>query len=51
MGSVYAELKVNEQALIYWALQYGDEVEIVSPLTTREKLKKKLKEIMEKYEI
>lgn len=50
-NSLYAELKVNEQALIYWALQYGDAIEIVSPERTRKNLRQKLKEIMEKYGI
>ena len=50
-GNIYAELKVNEQALLYWALQYGEEVEIISPIITREKLKQKLKDIIKKYEI
>ncbi len=48
-NTLYAELKVNEQALIYWALQYGDAVEVVSPASTREKIKEKLNDIIKKY--
>ena len=42
-------IKVNEGALIYWAMQYGDKVEIVSPISTRMKIKQRLKDILEKY--
>lgn len=40
---IFADIKVNEQALIYWCLQYGESVELVQPSATR----KKLKEIVE----
>lgn len=43
-------LKANEQALIYWALQYGEHVEVLSPKKTREKLKNSLLEIIKKYD-
>lgn len=46
----FVTLKANEQALIYWALQYGEHVEIVSPKTTREKFVQTIKKIFEKYE-
>lgn len=48
---IYANLKVNEKALVYWALQYGDSVEVIAPITTREKVKQKLKDIALKYQI
>lgn len=47
---IIADLKVNEQALIYWALQYGEHIEILSPTSTREKMKESLKRIIQKYE-
>jgi len=46
---IYADLKVNEQALIYWCLQYGESVEIVEPLQTREKVKNIISSMLEKY--
>lgn len=46
---IYADLKVNEQALIYWSLQYGESVEIIEPLQTREKIKNIISSMLEKY--
>ena len=48
-GHVVASLKVNEEALIYWALQYGEHVEILSPLETREKIRNIVEAMMKKY--
>ena len=48
-SEVFAEITVNEQALIYWALQYGENVEIVEPKTTREKLVNYVENILTKY--
>ena len=48
-NKVTVSLKVNEQALIYWALQYGEHVEILSPESTREKMKNMLKLMTNKY--
>lgn len=42
-------MKANEQALIYWALQYGEHIEVLKPQETREKIKQSLCEIMKKY--
>lgn len=44
-------LKVNEQALIFWAMQYGAHVEVLKPIETREKIKELLKRMNEKYEV
>lgn len=49
-GELLAKAKVNEEALIFWALQYGKNVEIISPNETREKIKNTLAEILDKYE-
>ena len=43
-------VKANENATYYWALQYGHLVEIVEPLSLREKLQQGLKNILKKYE-
>ena len=48
-GEMFVSLRVNEDALVYWAMQYGDKVEIVSPISTRMKIKQRLKDILEKY--
>ena len=45
----YVSLKVNEQALVYWALQYGKEVEIVSPNSTVELIKESINSLYNKY--
>lgn len=47
---LYVSLKVNEQAFLYWALQYGMNIEIVKPVATKKKYIEMLKKIMCKYE-
>lgn len=46
---VFATLEATEQALIYWCLQYGKDVEIIEPYLTRKKFKEELKTIVQKY--
>lgn len=46
---IFADVSANEQALIYWCLQYGDTIELISPESTRKILKEKTKNIFEKY--
>ena len=46
---IVAKLKVNEESLIYWALQYGQHVEVLKPAKTRDKIKSILKDMIEKY--
>lgn len=48
--NLFVDLKVNEDALIYWALQYGESVEIVAPDESREKMKNVLRGVLKKYE-
>ena len=48
-GQLYVNLKVNEDALVYWAMQYGESVEVVSPVSTRDKIKTVLNKMLEKY--
>lgn len=48
-GFVVANLKVNEEALVYWSLQYGEHVEILKPLETREKIKSIIENMLKKY--
>lgn len=46
---LFATMKVNEDSLIYWAMQYGDFVEVTYPVETREKIKELLNKMMNKY--
>lgn len=46
---IFASFKVNEESLIYWLLQYGEHFELVEPISTREKIKARLQEILKKY--
>ena len=46
---VLARLKVNEESLVYWSLQYGEHVEVLEPVETREKIKSALLKMLEKY--
>jgi len=48
-GKTYAEVSANEQALIYWCLQYGETIELIKPLETREEIKKKIEIISKRY--
>ncbi len=48
-NKIYADIKANEQALIYWCLQYGENVELVEPLSLREKIKNIVYSMKEKY--
>ncbi|WP_277674255.1 helix-turn-helix transcriptional regulator [Piscibacillus halophilus] len=43
-------VRANENATYYWALQYGHLVEIVEPVSLREKLQQGLKDILKKYD-
>ncbi len=48
-NEIFAEIKANEDALIYWALQYGESVEVIAPQETREKIKEKIESIKNQY--
>jgi predicted DNA-binding transcriptional regulator YafY len=43
-------LKVNEQALVYWALQYASEVEVLSPKSTVDRIKENIDVLCKKYQ-
>ena len=45
----YADVTANEQALIYWCLQYGDTIELVEPKETREEIKEKIAILSKRY--
>ncbi len=46
-GVITTTLKSNESALVYWLLQYGEYFKVLEPLSFKEKLIKKAKEIIE----
>ena len=48
-GEIVASLKVNEESLIYWLLQYGENFELLEPAKTRDKIKTRLESILKKY--
>lgn len=43
-------VKVNETAMKFWAMQYGEYIEIVSPESLRTEIRLTAKEIFEKHE-
>lgn len=47
---ILVDLKANEDAIVYWALQFGESVEILTPQRTRDKIKSVLKIMTEKYD-
>ncbi len=48
-GKIKVTLKCNEQAMKYWALQYGDCIEIKEPLRLREAVKAVAERMIKKY--
>lgn len=46
---MFAELRVSELSLIYWCLQYGETIELISPEGTRNKIKVIVDEMAKKY--
>jgi len=48
--TVDVHVNVNEQAMVFWALQYGEHMEILEPVGLREKVKDVAMEIVGKYE-
>ena len=48
-GEIKIRVKGNEQAMFYWALQYGDCAEILEPASLREKVKIAVEKMAKKY--
>ena len=46
---IIINVKCNERALFYWALQYGPHIEVLAPESLRKKLSEMIKEMAEKY--
>lgn len=49
-NSIFADITANETSLIYWCLQYGEDIELLSPKDTRGKIKEIVKQINKRYE-
>ena len=43
-------LKSSPTAMLFWAMQYTDECEVIKPITLREKIKETINKAKEKYE-
>lgn len=48
-SQLFADVVANEQALIYWCLQYGDTIELISPIETRNQIKQKVEKLYDRY--
>lgn len=48
-GELLADIRSNEKALIYWCLQYGNYVELLSPLESRIEIKRIIEEMNNRY--
>ena len=48
-NEIFADFTVNEDSLVYWAMQYGQTVEVLEPEETREKIKILLRDMIKKY--
>ena len=49
-GRFLVSLRASVNAMEYWAMQYMNAVEIISPLELRERIKKNVQSANEKYE-
>ena len=48
-GDIFADVDSNETALVYWCLQYADHVMLISPNSTKEKIKSKIQNLNKIY--
>ena len=49
-GQIIVIFKANENAMLYWVLQYGVHAEVIEPLSLRAGIKNSLNEMLTKYE-
>lgn len=47
---IVVRIKCNEDSFFYWALHYSMHVEVLSPDTLRERLRKVAEEMVKKYQ-
>ena len=48
-GELFADVKANEKAIVYWCLQYGEHVELISPRQIRDKIKEAIDTMAKRY--
>ena len=48
-GQIEVVVKVNEQSMFFWALQYGPYVEVLEPKSLRMRIKNAVSDMAEKY--
>lgn len=48
-GETFADVQINEWALVYWALQYGNLVEVTHPQSVRDKICDMIEQLKFKY--
>ena len=48
-GELFADVKANEKAIVYWCLQYGEHVELISPQPIRDKIKSAIDDMSKRY--
>ena len=48
-GQVFADVAANEKAIVYWCLQYGEHVELISPKPIRDKIKSAIDNMAKRY--
>ena len=47
--NVIVDVRVNEQAMFYWSMQYGEHMEVLSPESLRERIGRAAAALTEKY--
>ena len=47
---IYAYISSTESTIIYWCLQYGENIELLEPLATRTKIKNIIKKMSDMYD-
>ena len=50
-GKTKVSVTVNQQAMLFWALQYGLYVEVLKPVALREQIKTAIKDMAARYEM
>ena len=43
------QVKSSEQAIIFWAMQYGEFVEVLEPESVRERIKENIRNMLKNY--
>ncbi len=45
------QVKSSEQAMVFWAMQYGEYVEVLELVNIRDRIKENIREMAEKYKV